>query len=263
MTALTNQSLPYVFFYAIIFLVGVFCCILLFIYKSGRKIHRAELEKKNMEITMQHKLIEAALAAQEDERRRIAQDLHDEVSTKITAANLNLYLLKNPKTDSQNIENIVNNLMAINTNIAETARRISHDLMPPILEQYGLHEAIYEVVSNLNKTHKLLVTYTNHSDFGKLPVNTQLNLYRIVQELINNSIKHGNATAIHINFKEQDTYIIASYTDNGKGLPQEVSTLKKGLGLFTIENRIRSIKGEMITTEVPEKGFAFSFKFGT
>jgi len=122
----------YLIFYILVFLVLIVVAIILFIAKSRKKIFEKEIEKKDLEIKLQKEVLQATILSQEKERNRIAQDLHDEISSKLIAVSLNLHLLQSEKTKIDAKPEIIENIIKINQSAIETSRKIAHNLLPPI-----------------------------------------------------------------------------------------------------------------------------------
>ncbi len=245
----------------IVFLILVCVSIVIFIIKSRNKIFKKELEKKNLEIEFQNQVLQKTILAREEEQKRIAEDLHDDISSKLIATSLNLFLLKSKETKEENKEGIINNIVEINKRTIEITRKIAHDLYPPVFEKFGLIPALEELFSDYNKTNAVKIKFNSNIKFKNKASNKQLQVFRIIQELINNSIKHGKASKIDINFNAQEPFNICEYRDNGTGFNSEELENLKGLGCINIENRIKSINGNYILHSRPNKGFKIEFTF--
>lgn len=258
-----GDEVLWIFTSAIIFLVLVATIVILFIIKSREKIFQKGLEKKELEIKFQKQLVSAILEAQENERKQIAQDLHDDISSKLMVLSLNFHLLKLDGELSENKKSIINTMVHTNGQAMESSRKIAHRLFPPILEEFGLDAALSELADDFNHTKQVAISYSNSISFGALPKLGQLHLFRIVQELINNSIKHGQATEINICFGygngSSGNTARCRYTDNGIGLNDQL--IHKGLGFHNIEDRINSLNGTYTLESEIGQGIAFQFSF--
>jgi signal transduction histidine kinase len=232
-----------------------------FIFFSRKKKYEKEIEKRDFEIKIQKNSLQAIILTQEEERERIAQDLHDEISSKLNLVSLNLYSLKSPKkTELQRLE-IIDTIIQVNNSAIENSRRIAHNLMPPILEKFGLNQALIELIMDFENTKLVSINYRNDIDFNAAGFDVQLQLFRIIQELINNSLKHGKASEIKIEFVFENTINKCTYKDNGLGF--DVSSLEesKGLGMQNIENRIELLDGNFSFDSEFGKGIVFAFSF--
>ena len=241
----------------ILFLAFLCVIIVVFIIKSRHKIYSKELEKKDLKIKYQTNILQKVILAQEAERKRIAGDLHDDISSKLIAISLNLQILKYENIEESKKDNIINNIIAINDKTIESSRKIAHHLYPPVLEKFGLKDALNELVLDFNNTDNIHIQLSFEIIFSKEVTNVHLQIFRIIQELINNSIKHGKATLIRISFSKNS----CAYSDNGIGFDNSKLEKTMGLGFSNIKNRIRNINGTFKLTSAINDGFKFNFSF--
>ncbi len=241
----------------ILFLAFLCVIIVVFIIKSRHKIYSKELEKKDLKIKYQTNILQKVILAQEAERKRIAGDLHDDISSKLIAISLNLQILKYENIEESKKDNIINNIIAINDKTIESSRKIAHHLYPPVLEKFGLKDALNELVLDFNNTDNIHIQLSFEIIFSKEVTNVHLQIFRIIQELINNSIKHGKATLITISFSKNS----CAYSDNGIGFDNSKLEKTMGLGFSNIKNRIRNINGTFKLTSAINDGFKFNFSF--
>ena len=256
----SNQLLGIVTF-SIIFLVLLCVLIVVFVIKSRGKIYSKELEKRDLKIKYQNDTLQKIIQAQEEERQRIARDLHDDISSKLIAVSLNLHLLKSNKTKVEDKQQIIEDIFEITTKTIESSRKIAHHLYPPVLEKFGIKEALKELVLDYNKTKAVAIELSFDNNFKEEVDNEQLQIFRIIQELINNSIRHGKAKIITIAFKTKGSQNECLYSDNGLGFDSTNIENNKGLGFSNIENRIKNINGTFTLSSVINKGFQFNFQF--
>ncbi len=194
----------------------------------------------NLVNTQQQKLVHAEINITERERKRIAKELHDGVGTSITAIKLGVmsqltqHLQGNPKI--LEIENQFQNTL-------REIKDIAYDLTPPDLERYGLFTAINNYV---NKVSSSVGKEIRVNIFGNdLPEGEMaLSVFRVLQELISNSLKHAEATEISITINSFNDLMSIIFEDNGKGF--DPSTVEKGLGLTNIESRIQLLNGTIL-----------------
>jgi signal transduction histidine kinase len=232
-----------------------------FFFLSRKKKYEIEIEKRDFEIKIQKNNLQAIILTQEEERERIAQDLHDEISSKLNLVSLNLYSLKSPKkTQLQKLE-IIENIIRVNNSAIENSRRIAHNLLPPILEKFGLNQAIIELVMDFENTKLVSINYKTDINFNSAGFDVQLQLFRIIQELINNSLKHGKASEIEIEFVFENNKNKCVYKDNGLGFDVTTLVESKGLGMQNIENRIELLNGIFTLDSEYGKGIVFVYNF--
>lgn len=187
-------------------------------------------EKLNTEkLLHQEELLRTSVIIQERERKRIASDLHDALIGKLNV----LSLAMASKVDNINPEKMLKDSII-------TARRISHDLSPPLLEETSLTEWINDMTIPLKGIYTIDLS-TWQEQKTKVPKDIKLQLIRIIQECINNCIKHANATILSFSLRITKKYIALQIKDNGKGFDTKASL--HGLGLKNLELRIQLLKG--------------------
>lgn len=235
--------------------------VILFFYFSRKKIIQKEIEKKNLEINHQKELLRSVILTQEAERKRIAQDLHDDISSKLNVVSLNTHLLKTPNLSEEELLGITNNITELTQKALENSRRIAHDLLPPVLEKFGLHAGVEELVVEFNSSKVVQVKYTNELNFNIDDIDKHLHIFRILQELLNNSVRHGNANEISIAFKLINNQNTCIYSDNGIGFDSNSDSAQKGLGMKNIESRINFLNGTFSLNSSLNNGVKINFTF--
>jgi signal transduction histidine kinase len=258
---LDKGNLAYTFFYVLLFLILASVAIFIFIYKARNKFFAAALKVKELEIKHQKDILLATLITQEQERERIAKDLHDEISSMLNVQSLHIHSLKNGKLLQEQRLLKIEELLILNNQVVESARQIAHNLMPPVIQKFGLNTALEELIADFEKNNTLVFNYNNGVDLDILDREKQLHIFRIIQELINNSIKHGQANTINLSFEKNDQKIFCAFTDNGKGFATDKLETSKGLGMHNIESRITFLNGQYQIHSGPNKGFQFKFNF--
>ncbi|AUC85946.1 two-component sensor histidine kinase [Polaribacter sp. ALD11] len=240
----------------LLLLMGV--ALLLFFFFSRKKIVEKELEKKNLEINHQKEIIQAIIVTQEDERKRIAQDLHDDISSKLNVINLNANLLKDGELSPEEYSLVNDSILKATDKTLESARKIAHNLLPPILSEFGLKDAIEELADSFNNSRKVTIEYNLKYPKKYLVPEKELHLFRITQELINNSIRHGNAKNSTIHIITKNNTLLFNYTDDGIGFNANDLNRKKGLGMKNIESRVALLQGSFTINTAKNKGFKIS-----
>jgi signal transduction histidine kinase len=198
---------------------------------------------------IQEKFSQQLLQTQEDERTRIANDLHDSVGQK-----LNFISRK-----SQNLKQ--DEINDLTTKVIDDVRSISRGLYPVLLKQFGLTESIKQLVLDYDEETKLFFTSEIDSIDEYINKNESLNLYRFVQESINNIIKHANAKAVSISIEKGSNTITVAINDNGKGFDTNAAQKLNSLGLKTLKERIRILNGKLVIKSKPNKGTSIIAKF--
>jgi signal transduction histidine kinase len=233
----------------------------LFFYFSRKKIIQKELEKKDLEIQYQKEQIRAVIITQEEERKRIAQDLHDDISSKLNIVSLNTHLLATPNLSEEEVSEITENIISLTTKALDNSRKIAHGLLPPVLDKFGLHAGIEELCLEFNSSKVLVVSYENKVQFDDLDKDKHLHVFRILQELMNNSLRHGKATKIQLFFDTNKDLNRCTYTDNGIGFDKNEKKNQNGLGMKNIESRVAFINGSMTVDSAMNQGIKVVFNF--
>ncbi|GHB76751.1 ligand-binding sensor domain-containing protein [Persicitalea jodogahamensis] len=212
------------------------------------------LSKKRIEgiAGKQRDRLKIALDAQEQERRNIAQDLHDEVGSRLATLKLYVSSLTNYLKKSPEAEKIKKEVFDIIHVSLVDIRRLLRELSPRTLEQYGYVAAVEELVDKINATDQIHVTFECRKLVAQLPKNIETGLYRITQELLNNTIKHAEASEIIISVVPSGKAISFFYSDNGKGFDFEKA--KKGLGIGNVRSRVSVLEGQMKWFAKPGEG---------
>ncbi|MEM6722332.1 MAG: histidine kinase [Bacteroidota bacterium] len=215
---------------------------ILYVNYSQKKILKEQMRIQKLDYKHQEELLHATILTQEKERNRIARDLHDEIGSKLNVIFLNVCRLKKHGEHDAEIEEITEEVETVIHTTINSIRFISHELLPPTLEEFGLIETIRELQHSFQKTGDIQVEFTTSEHMHPIenPL-IELNLFRIIQELINNSIKHGKATEIDMHLSAEKTLIQLNYQDNGTGFDSSEEQHKKGLGMKNIESRLRII----------------------
>jgi signal transduction histidine kinase len=247
-----------IYTFAAFFLMSL--AILIFVYYSRKKIIEKEIKNRDLEIEHQKTLINAVIQTQEKERNRIAQDLHDDISSGLNVVSINCHMLKTPGLDNSEKGKITDTILELTNRVLHSSRRIAHDLLPPVLDKFGLNAGIMELAEDFNKTGKVSIEYRNKADFSKIPIECHLHIFRIIQELINNSMRHGKATEIVITFTDENAKIVLKYKDNGSGFDINEIENQKGLGMKNIESRVSLIGADYKITSEVNNGIAVEIK---
>jgi signal transduction histidine kinase len=185
---------------------------------------------------------QSLLVGIESERRRLAKDIHDGVGPNMSTLKLQIDAVKRKLTDDFAIQG----LNRINTSISEIAsdiRQISHDLMPSSLIDYGVITALNNYANRINETDNVNINYQPSISDKYLSREHELNIYRIIQELVNNALKYAACTNIDILIKEEEGKIIIKVEDDGKGMIMDEPHYT-GNGLYNIQTRVESFQGK-------------------
>lgn len=223
-----------------------------FIYNRYKWKQQAKLQ---IEILKQQEFAtRSVLEAEEKERSRIAQDLHDGVGQMMSAARMNLSSFYNQAqiTDESQSKSLYNIIQLVDESCKEV-RAVSHSMMPAALLRKGLPDAVDELVSKIGNKD-LKVSFHSEGFDERLDSNTETILYRVIQECVNNSIKHAEATALDIALIKDIDGISVTIEDNGKGFAYDPAKEEEGIGLKNIRSRINFLKGTLDFDSSPGNG---------
>lgn len=222
-----------------------------YLFYNRRKI-KAEA-KLQAEINKQQAITtREVLNAEEKERKRIAADLHDGVGQLLSASlmNLNAFFAKNSIDKSSNAD--AERVLKLVTNSYDELRSISHQMMPKALAQSGLESAITELVAGI-EPNKLIVSFECSGLSSRLSDETESVLFRVIQESVNNVIKHAEAKHLDIQVHKDDDGMSVTIEDDGKGF--DMKTIKKhGIGLKNIYSRVQLHAGTVEIDSQPGRG---------
>lgn len=232
--------------------------LIIFFSVSQKKIQEEKLVNQQIKIDFQKKLLESTIQTQEKERDRIARELHDDVGSKLNVIHLNLHLLKKAITRGQDTEQILDHIRTSLDESIQTSRDISHELMPPVLSKFGIHSAFEELENSINRTGVVKLSINSEEEWELKDDMQQLHLFRIVQELVQNALKHANAKFININFEKNGGSLCLYYSDDGVGFPKNEDS--KGLGLNNLEIRVQVLKGHWEINRQAVKGAEIEIK---
>lgn len=213
--------------------------------KSQQTLEMLERQKKGE--------VEKALKdGEQQERIRLAKELHDGLGGQITGVKMKL---ENAAETTPNpmLDNAITHLDSVLNELRQTAR----NLMPETLTKFGLKEALTDFCLNLNQKNVKISFYDQNLNEIKDP-QYQINIYRIVQELVGNALRHANATEILVQCTYQNGLLLIDVEDDGKGFDIQSNT--RNLGLNNIENRVKSLNGTITFDTEPDKGTTVSIE---
>ncbi|AGC78144.1 signal transduction histidine kinase [Nonlabens dokdonensis] len=236
--------------------IGVAAYFILNYYKSKKILKERKLAQEQRELKMMRDQelasIDAMIAGQEKERLKIASDLHDDLGSSLTAIKVSLENAKE-RTEDQVSKGILNNAHDILNETYVKVRRLSHTQNSRVLSENGWISSLKDLVEKINKSGKLDIEVVTSGLKGSLSNSTELNLFRIIQELINNIIKHANATEASVIITGYDHVLDIMVEDNGKGFDLKTEE-NKGLGLQNIKKRVENMKGNFVIDSNFNKG---------
>lgn len=220
----------------------------------GLKLQRTELiknkELEKLKSESQARILNATIDGKESERKEIAETLHDSVSALLSSANLHLQATRkqfNGKTplEIEKTQNII-------TEASQKVRDLSHTLVSSVLLKFGLNFAIKDIASKYSNSE--LMIETDIKNIRRYQQKFEIKTYNIIQEFVNNILKHSKATNAKISLYEKDAKLFIKITDNGLGFDKAKIDNKDGLGINQIDARIRMMKGDFHIKSIENKG---------
>lgn len=233
----------------ICFFIVLLSFILLIIYLHFKRTLKVKTEKSNAQIIHQQHLMDITIRTQEKERERIASDIHDALIGKLIAFKIQQEFKKHGSKD-----------LFLITQSIDIARRISHDLSPPLISFTSIQDLLNEIILPLEMNHKIDITYDIRVS-NITSVNFKTQIIRIVQEIATNITKYASASSLTLHFRQSEKYISLKITDNGKGFILDKN--HKGLGLQNIETRVAYLKGTFKIKSKIKKGTSTIFVFNS
>ena len=238
-------------FISLLFFVGVF-----FITKIFNLQKRIEELRKQSD----NRILNAIIVTEERERKRFAKDMHDGIGPILSMMKMSVSALLKAEVKPSEKE-IISNIDNLVSESINTIREISNNLSPHILDNFGLVSALNSFVSKVSKSQPISINvYSNVPDI-RFDYNKEVILYRVILELIANTLKHANAQNINISLIFNLAEILIEYKDDGKGFNVETTTQShSGMGLSNITSRINSVQGEFEIYSSQGKGLTVIIK---
>ena len=232
----------------------------LLIYSQYRRNKlRQETKMKTEMMKQQEMAVKAVIEAEENERQRIAKDLHDGVGQMMSAAKMNLSAFESEiKFDNEEQKQSLEKVIQLVDESCKEVRTVSHIMMPNALLKNNLAAAIHDFVNKLN--NKNLQAHVNTVGLDeRMDANIETVLYRVIQECVHNAIKHAGATTLDISLIRDKDGISGTIEDNGKGFDVADKENFEGIGLKNITTRIEYLKGTVDFDSAPGRGTVVAF----
>ena len=201
------------------------------------------------------KLLGRVIDVQESERRRISRELHDDLNQKIATLSMSISRLKRsvPMRDGDLI-NELDRLRETTNGLTNEVRRLSHQLHPAVLEHLGLVTALESYIAGFNDEERIAVQLTAEVGDERIPFQTSICLYRVAVEALRNVARHSGAQSAAVVLKRVGEGLELHVSDSGKGFDVGTFKVGGGLGLISIEERLRLLQGTCEIHSAPERG---------
>lgn len=206
---------------------------------------------------LERKVLSAVIQTEERERERFSKDMHDGLGPMLSAVKLYVGELADDHASKDEKRNYIKQINEIIDEAVSSTREISNNLMPRVIHEYGVVKAIQAFCNKINLTNRIKIEFSSSGVDQSMDKNIQLILFRVISELINNTIKHAKANLITINIEAKDQRIRVEFKDNGIGFDTEkiMSDKRVGIGLKSIISRIKSINGNCQFSSEEGSGF--------
>jgi two-component system, NarL family, sensor kinase len=231
----------------LVFIAGLF--LFIFQYRKKKILHEKEKQILAMDSIIQ---------GQEIERSRMARDLHDGLGGMLSGIKLNLSSMKGNMMIHENDAQLFNKSIVQLDNAITEMRRVAHNMMPEALLKFGLTEAVQDYCDGISESNLVKMKFTQLGLNTAIEKPTEVILYRIIQELSNNAIKHATAKIIFIQLNKHEQGLTLTVEDDGKGFDANKTT--KGDGLQNVQSRVDYLKGTMEINSKLGEGSSFTIE---
>lgn len=249
-----NSQIVFIFITSAAFVVLLAILLILFLVIYQKRIVTQENKLQRLENEKQHALLKATIEGQERERKRLAKDLHDGIGSLLSGLSFNLKFQKNVTNDDPAYNLFLEEACKLVDESIESVRTVSHNLLPSTLENFGLVSAIKECIAPITQTTHIKTNIQVPVELPPLPIEISLGILRVFQELVQNTIKHANASQIAIKLLYNLDTIALEYRDNGKGFHIDDIDLY-GIGIKNMQSRIQALQGTFLIDQKIKKGF--------
>lgn len=206
-----------------------------------RRIFNIQKQLEVLRKENETRVLSAIIKTEEKERQHFAKELHDGLGPLLAAVKMAISSTR--KTTAINDRVFVNSEKLIDESLM-TLKEISNKLSPHILNNFGLHKAIHSFIGKLNIIEKPKIKINSNLENKRFSYNIEVVLYRVVCELLTNTLKHAKANNVYIDLLLQEHQILVSYIDDGIGCPDYAQINGSGQGFSNIRSRIQSINGD-------------------
>lgn len=224
--------------------------------------NRASIEKKVNQQKFRSVLI---LEGQEEERKRLAMDIHDGIGQMLTSLKFQIESIDFTKR-TEELQSKLYEIQQLITEVIREVRRVTFNLKPTVLSDYGLEAALNVFVREIGKLSNIELTYSSKAESSlRLSKKVENNIFRIIQEAINNAIKYSAASRIEVSLEQGESDLTISVSDNGKGFDEKLvekrnANIESGRGFFNMYERTEYVNGHLSVRSEPGKGTTISLK---
>ncbi len=216
------------------------------LFKFLKKIDDIRRESEN-------KVLQAIMQTEEKERRQFAKDLHDGIGPLLSNIKMSVSALDKTQLNGFNIT-VVENISSLINEAITSLKYTSNNLSPHILESFGLTSAVNSFIENINRIGKINISFSSNIDECRFNSQIETNIYRIICELFQNTIKHALASNVSLLIHHHEGNMVLQYFDDGVGFNPDESGNLNGMGISNMNSRIKALDGEIGFKRIMPKG---------
>lgn len=234
--------------------------VILLVHQFQKSLFRQQVAQEEMKLHHQRELLRTTIDAQEKERKRIAHDLHDELGARLSMTLMQLKQADDPKSASrEQLKTLLPQLQNHVEIALNTSKDIGNSVMPLHLTNLPLNKSLLNLIREMQNAGGFEVQLTSPDELDLLIWPAKVSIYRMLSELLNNTLKHANASRVSILIAVTTELVNCVYQDNGHGFKAPPS--QKGLGLQSLEGRASSLNGSFEYSQNSDQGFQAIISF--
>ncbi len=208
------------------------------------------------------RVLQAIMQTEERERRQLAKDLHDGIGPLLSNIKMSVSALDKTQITGFN-RTVVDNISTLINESITALKYTSNNLSPHILDNFGLASAVNSFMENINRIGKIEITFNNNVETIRFESQIETNLYRIICELFQNTVKHANASKVSLLVHFNEGKIIVQYFDDGAGFDPEDAVKMNGMGISNMKSRLKALSGEIEFRRIQPRGMMTSIVLKT
>jgi signal transduction histidine kinase len=208
------------------------------------------------------RVLQAIMQTEERERRQLAKDLHDGIGPLLSNIKMSVSALDKSQIIGFN-RTVVDNISTLINESITALKYTSNNLSPHILDNFGLASAVNSFTENINRLGKIEITFNNNVENTRFESQIETNLYRIICELFQNTVKHANASKVSLLVHFNEGKIIIQYFDDGIGFDPEDAIKMSGMGISNMKSRLKALNGEIEFKRIMPRGMMTSIVLKT
>jgi signal transduction histidine kinase len=239
-------GIPFIFILGTLVMFAMALLVVIFVFKYQRKLMTDDRERQQIFESNQLELLNNSIQVQEEERDKISSDLHDEIGALLSTCKLNLRSIETNNFTNEEKLNVLQETRKLLDLMNSEIRNISVLLSPYTVTNFGLNEALKEYLNRINLSELISLHFNGNYNRGLVTARTELVLYRIAQELLNNIIKHASPMNIYVDLRTEEGRLILIIKDDGIQIDGKANQNKtsSGIGLKNIQSRLQILNAK-------------------